>query len=219
MIASAFLPDSRWGNRSRYYYVQAKLRSDPLYDGVLQALPRDASPVLDLGCGLGLLGHVMRLQGHAQEYVGVDVDAGKILHARQALRRAGLIDARVDPLDLRHPLPVHCGHVAVLDVLHYLDAPAQRRLLRAAAARVAAGGRLLLRTPLDTGDGRDRTTRLSDRLGWLSGWMRTRPRHYPRPAGLIEVLVGAGLEVEHPRALHGQTPFNSWLLVAERPAG
>lgn len=219
MIATAFLPDSPWGNRSRYYYVQAKLRSDPLYHGVLQALPTDALPVLDLGCGLGLLGHVMRLQGRAQGYVGVDVDAGKIHHAHHALQRAGLVDARVDPLDLRRPLPAHCGHVAVLDVLHYLDAPSQTLLLRAAAARVTAGGRLLLRTPLDTGDGRDRTTRLTDRLGWLSGWMRTRPRHYPRPEALTEILVEAGLEVERPRALHGRTPFNSWLLVAHRAAG
>jgi hypothetical protein len=42
------------------------------------------------------------------------------------------------------------------------------------------GGRLLLRTPLATGDGRDRTTRVADRLAWLVGWMGTRPRHRPQ---------------------------------------
>ncbi|HHJ1607628.1 TPA: hypothetical protein ACQGUA_005952, partial [Pseudomonas aeruginosa] len=91
-------------------------------------------------------------------------------------------------------------------------------LLRAASAQVAHGGRLLLRTPLATRDGRDRTTRVADRLAWLIGWMGTRPRHYPDPQVLQTTLAEAGLQVTAPRPLHGRTPFNSWLLVAKRPA-
>ena len=98
-----------------------------------------------------------------------------------------------------------------------LDAGPQQTLLRAASARVSAGGRLLLRTPLATGDGRDRTTRVADRLAWLVGWMGTRPRHYPQPTTLLATLSEAGLRVAAPRPLHGRTPFNSWLVVAERP--
>lgn len=216
-IARAFLPASRWGNRSTYYYVRAKLGSDPLYDGVLQALPDDGLPLLDLGCGLGLLGHVMRRRGRAQPYLGVDLDAGKIDRGERAVRRAALAALDLRPLDIQQPLPGHSGHVAVLDVLHYLDAPAQAALLQAAAERVAPGGMLVLRIPLDTGDGRDRTTRLADRLGWLSGWMRTRPRHYPSADALQQLLSRAGLVAAAPSPLHGRTPFNSWLLVATRP--
>lgn len=216
-IARAFLPASRWGNRSTYYYVRAKLGSDPLYNGVLQALPDDGLALLDLGCGLGLLGHVARLHGRTQPYLGVDVDAGKIDRGARAVRRAALPALDLRQLDIQQPLPRHSGHVAVLDVLHYLDAHAQASLLQAAAERVAPGATLVLRSPLDTGDGRDRTTRLADRLGWLSGWMRTRPRHYPRADALQQVLGAAGLVAEAPRPLHGRTPFNSWLLVAHRP--
>ena len=216
-IAQAFLPESRWGNRSTYYYVRAKLGSDPLYDGVLQGLPDDGLPLLDLGCGLGLLGHVMRRRGRMQPYLGVDLDTGKIDRGQRAAHRAGLRAFDLYQLDVEQPLPRHSGHVAVLDVLHYLDAPAQAALLQAAAERVAPGGMLALRSPLDTGDGRDRTTRLADRLGWLSGWMRTRPRHYPRADALQQLLGKAGLVVPAPRPLHGRTPFNSWLLVAARP--
>jgi len=88
--------------------------------------------------------------------------------------------------------------------------------LKAASARVAPGGSLLLRTPLATGDRRDRTTRVADRLAWLVGWMGTRPRHYPDPALLRATLAEAGLQVGEVRPLHGRTPFNSWLLVAQR---
>jgi O-methyltransferase involved in polyketide biosynthesis len=106
--------------------------------------------------------------------------------------------------------------VLLLDVLQYLDAQPQLDLLKAASARVAPGGSLLLRTPLATGDRRDRTTRVADRLAWLVGWMGTRPRHYPDPALLRATLAEAGLQVGEVRPLHGRTPFNSWLLVAQR---
>lgn len=215
-IAEAFRPSQAWGNRRDYYYTRGKLGSDPLYDGVLQALPEDGRPLLDLGCGLGLLAHVMRQRGLQQPYLGVDVDAGKIATAQHAGAR--LAHATFAVLDVQVPLPAHAGHVALLDVLQYLDAQPQLALLQQAAARVAPGGRLLLRTPLATGDGRDRTTRIADRLAWLVGWMGTRPRHYPDPQRLRETLQQAGLQVGEVRPLHGRTPFNSWLLVAQRPA-
>ena len=47
-IARAFLPKHPLGNRWDYYYTLAKLRSDPLYPGVLQALRGSDAPVLDL---------------------------------------------------------------------------------------------------------------------------------------------------------------------------
>lgn len=216
-IADAFRPATAWGNRRDYYYTRSKLGSDPLYDGVLQALPDDGQPLLDLGCGLGLLAHVMRQRGLAHAYLGVDVDAGKISRAHRAAQHAGLARVRFAEQDVQVPLPAHAGHVAVLDVLQYLEADAQTTLLREATSRVADGGCLLLRTPLATGDGRDRTTRLADRLAWLVGWMGTRPRHYPDPALLRQTLEQEGLAVGQARPLHGRTPFNSWLLVARRP--
>ncbi|MCU1136124.1 methyltransferase [Stenotrophomonas maltophilia] len=215
-IAEAFRPARAWGSRRDYYYARGKLGSDPLYDGVLQHLPDDGQPLLDLGCGLGLFAHVLRQRGGTHPYLGVDVDAGKIIRAQRAA--TGLHAVRFDCLDVQAPLPAQPGHVLLLDVLQYLDAGPQLALLRAASARVAAGGRLLLRTPLATGDGRDRTTRVADRLAWLVGWMGTRPRHYPDPHVLQATLAEAGLQVTAPRPLHGRTPFNSWLLVAERPA-
>lgn len=183
---------------------------------MLQHLPGDGQPVLDLGCGLGLFAHVLRQRGGSQPYLGVDVDSQARLPVR-SVPPAGLPAVRFNCLDVQAPLPAQAGHVLLLDVLQYLDAGPQQALLRAASARVARGGRLLLRTPLATGDGRDRTTRVADRLAWLVGWMGTRPRHYPDPQVLQATLAEAGLTVTAPRALHGRTPFNSWLLVAERP--
>lgn len=217
-IARAFLPERAWGNRRDYYYGRSKLRHDPLFEGVLHWLPDDDRPVLDIGCGLGLLAHVLRQRQRRGSYTGVDVDAGKVLRARRAALRGTLPQVRFDAVEAQAGLPAHQGHVVLLDVLQYLDPAPQRALLEAASARVAPGARLLLRTPLATGDRRDHTTRIADRLAWLTGWMGTRPRHYPRAAVLEDGLASAGMRVHTPRPLHGRTPFNSWLLVAERPA-
>src|SRR5690606_26431095 len=55
VIAKAFLPPHRVLNRWDYHYIRSKLSTDPLYPGVLRALRGSHAPVLDLGCGLGLL--------------------------------------------------------------------------------------------------------------------------------------------------------------------
>ena len=74
-IAASFLPD-----QYRYWYSLSKLAMDPLYEAVPGAFGDE--PVLDLGCGIGLLLHCLRAGGRQLPYVGVDTDALKIEAAR-----------------------------------------------------------------------------------------------------------------------------------------
>lgn len=182
---------------------------------MLAALQPCVLPLLDIGCGLGLLAHVLRQHARTQPYLGVDIDADKIARAQRAGARAGLVDARFDCLDASVALPDHRGSVALLDVLQYLPAEAQPVLLREAAARVAPGGRLVIRTTLADNSGRDRTTRITDMLAHLVGWMGTRPRHYPDAASVRAPLEASGLELRM-APLYGNTPFNNWLVTAVR---
>lgn len=209
------MPAQRFGNRRDYYYTRGKLGSDPLFPGVLAALRGDTQPLLDIGCGLGLLAHVLRQDGQHMPYLGVDVDADKIARAVRADRRAGLADTGFDVVDASAALPAHQGSVALLDVLQYLPAEAQPTLLADAAARVAPGGRLVIRTVLADNSGRDRTTRITDMLAHLVGWMGTRPRHYPDAGSVRAPLEAAGLQLQM-TPLYGNTPFNNWLFTATR---
>ena len=68
-IAQHYLP-----LRAHYWYARIKLATDPLYAGVGAVLARTEEPVLDLGCGIGLLGHTLRAQGFSGDYRGVDID-------------------------------------------------------------------------------------------------------------------------------------------------
>ncbi|HYG07290.1 MAG TPA: methyltransferase domain-containing protein [Stenotrophomonas sp.] len=214
-IARAFLPAQRWGNRYDYHYVQAKLRTDPLYPGVLAVLADSPWPILDLGCGLGLLAHALRADGQWQRYQGVDIDAGKIERATQAAARAALPEVAFATADLARTLPAHQGTVTLLDVLQYLPATTQSALLAESAARLAADAPLVIRTPLAGDHPRGRFTRLADRLGHVSGWMHSAPRVYPTREGLLAQLAALGLH-GHCTPLYGATPFNNWLVVARR---
>ncbi|NYZ61539.1 methyltransferase [Luteimonas sp. SJ-16] len=214
-IARAFLPRHVLGNRYDYYYTLTKLRTDPLYPGVLQALRPTRAPVLDLGCGLGLLAHALRADGLALPYYGVDIDAAKIRRGREVAARTGLADVRFDVLDLGAGLPAHHGSVAILDVLQYLAPERQRALLDQVIAMLEPGARLVIRSGLADTSTRSRTTRITDRIANLAGWMQERAKCYPTADGLRAQLEGAGLATTI-RPLYGDTPFNNWLIVGER---
>lgn len=214
-IARAFAPRRPWGNRWDYYYTLGKLRSDPLYPGVLQALRGSTAPLLDMGCGLGLLAHALRHDQQTLAYRGVDNDAAKIRRATKVAERAGLVGSSFELMDLATTLPSHRGSVAILDVLQYLPEPAQQSLLRASAAMLDGDGRLVMRMALADETRRGRISRIGDRAANLIGWMQFRPRHYPSADALRAVLQHCGLRVNL-SPLYGNTPFNNWLLVAHR---
>jgi len=214
-IAAAFAPARPWGNRWDYYYTLGKLRSDPLYPGVLEALRGSSAPLLDMGCGLGLLAHALRHDGQHMPYCGVDNDAAKIRRANKVAERASLDASRFEVMDLATTLPSHRGSVAILDVLQYLPDQAQQSLLRSVAAMLEDDGRLVMRMALADHTRRGRISRIGDRAANLIGWMQFQPRHYPDADSLRALLQQCGLTVSL-TPLYGNTPFNNWLLVAQR---
>src|SRR5690606_760163 len=166
------------------------------------------------GCGLGLLAHALRQDGQEMPYYGVDNDADKIGRAIAAAERKALAPARFEVVDLAHHLPRHQGSVAILDVLQYLRAPAQRQLLENVIAMLTPGARLVIRTGLVDGSRRGLVSRIGDRAANLIGWMQSSPRCYPDADGLRAILEGAGLQVTI-EPLWGRTPFNNWLVVGQ----
>jgi 2-polyprenyl-3-methyl-5-hydroxy-6-metoxy-1,4-benzoquinol methylase len=215
-IARAFLPERWYGSRGHYFYARAKLRSDPLYPGVIDALRGSEAPLLDLGCGIGLLAHALRDAGLALPYRGVDIDARKITQALRAAANARLSDVSFECIDLAAEIPAHRGSVAILDVLQFVSPRAQDAILDAAVAMLVPGARLVLRTGLDDGSARARTTRRIDTLSRTLRWMNAGPQRYPEAGALGARFEAAGLACEF-TPLYGKTPFNNWRVVATKP--
>ena len=214
-IARAFAPQRPWGHRGDYFYTLFKLRSDPLYPGVLEALRGSSAPLLDMGCGLGLLAHALRRDGQHMPYRGVDNDDSKIRRGRFSAERAALAQTHFECVDLLATVPEHHGSVTLLDVLQYLPATTQTALLQRVAGMLGTHGRLVIRMTEPDHSHRGVISRLTDRAANLVGWMRSRPRDYLDVATVQAQLQQAGLSVRT-TPLYGNTPFNNWLLVAQR---
>lgn len=196
-------------------YARVKLSHDPVYAVVAAKLHDTCAPVLDIGCGIGLLGLYLRARGFRGHYVGIDCDRAKV----DAARRSG---ANEDPaltfaLADAAVLPVFSGAVVLLDVLHYLHRDQQHALLRDAAARIAVGALLIIRTVLREPPWRYYATVCEEFLLHGVGWMQMPARHYPHRSDIEATLRESGLHAET-RPLWGATPFASFLIVARKCA-
>lgn len=207
-IASLF--PGRW-NRN---YVASKLRTDPLYTALEQEFRGTELPLLDLGCGLGLLALFLRARGIAVPIVGLDYDQPKIQSARLAAATSQDKDLTFSHHDARKGLPEHQGNVSILDILQFFTPVEQQSLLELAASRVAPGGKLVIRSGLRDGSLRFRITVFGDFLAKATFWMKAAPTHYPTYRDFERILSPFGAVEISP--LWGQTPFNNHLIVLTR---
>ncbi len=209
-ISRLFLP-SRW----HYHYARIKLTVDPVYAVATDALAGTHAPLLDLGCGVGLLPHYVQARGISLEYLGVDNDIRKIALARVVAARGALRNARFEAVDLAQGFPTHRGSVAILDLLQFLPVSRVADLLALAADCVSAEGRLIIRTGLDDHGWRTHLTRAADHLARAIRWMNAGPRSYPTREFLVKHLEDQGLKLYF-TPLRCNSPFNNWLIVARR---
>lgn len=198
-----------------HYYVPSKLRSDPVYSAVVSEIGASALPVLDIGCGIGLLAFYLRESGVTADITGCDYDAWKITSAKRMAERGGYAGLSFLAADARTGLPDFSGNVVILDILQFFQRAEQEALLRLAAARVAEGGKLVIRSGLRDDSARFRITVAGDWLAKLTFWMKAGPVCYPDRELFESVLGAAGLKVQI-SPMWGGTPFNNHLIVAER---
>lgn len=210
-IAGQF--EGRW----RQGYVRGKLRSDPVYAAAWELLKDSPLPVLDVGCGIGLLEFYLREHGFQPPLTGLDFDAQKIAQARSIAGRAHRdLDFTVG--DVMHTGDFR-GNVVLLDVLHYLPAPRHAPLLEHLAGLVAPGGLCIIRATPRAASWRFRATQIEEFFLRASLWMKSGAVDYPSVEGILAPFRARAFASEV-RPLWGRTPFNSHLFVfrAPRPA-
>jgi cyclopropane fatty-acyl-phospholipid synthase-like methyltransferase len=206
----AALVPGRW-NRN---YVASKLRTDPLYTALEAELRGSDMPLLDLGCGLGLLAFFLRAKGIDAPIYGLDYDPRKIDSARRAAVTSNSEGLSFAHHDARSGLPEHSGNVSILDILQFFTPSELRDLLELAASRVAPGGKLVIRSGLRDASWRFKITVLGDWLAKATFWMKAAPTHYPTVKDFEDILTPFG-EV-HISPLWGSTPFNNHLIILQR---
>ena len=196
-------------------FARGKLSRDPLFVTLLRsgAIP-DASCLVDLGCGQGLLAvwlHAARAQWHRScdavpwpphwpappkvgTYLGIDRSRDDIARARRAMPVHGRV-FRGDIRTVGMTMLDRCDAVTLFDVLQYLDFAAQEKLLDAIAAGLPPWGVMVLRI----GDGTSRTLRWSDVIDLVASACRGHPhgRLHRRPlAAWLALIEARGFVVE-----------------------
>jgi SAM-dependent methyltransferase len=206
----AGLYPGRWDRN----YVAAKLRTDPLYTALEREFRDSELPLLDLGCGLGLLAFYLRSKNISVPIHGLDYDPRKIESARKAAASTKNRDLAFSHHDARTGLPFHRGNVSILDILQFFTPREQTQLLKLAAARVAPGGKLVIRSGLRDASFRFKVTVAGDIIAKATFWMKAAPTHYPTANDFHQVLAPFGNVSISP--LWGGTPFNNHLIVLKR---
>ena len=196
------------------HYVRSKLRSDPVFPAAFELLKDSGEPILDVGCGVGLLAFYLRERGSNALVVGVDTDGRKI---RQGVAAATDRYAGVEFIeqDARKELPPFQGNVALLDVLHYLAPADQAVLLNELATRVAPGGLLMLRDAPREQIPRFWATYVGEVFAQTISWNIGAPLHFPTRESIAAAFDEAEFRQEE-RPAWGGTPFNNRLFTFRR---
>jgi 2-polyprenyl-3-methyl-5-hydroxy-6-metoxy-1,4-benzoquinol methylase len=197
-------------------YVTSKLRRDPIYSTAHELFRGSDQPILDVGCGLGLLGFYLRERGCRQPILGLDLDARKIGQGNRVAR------ACYRDIDLRHqdvlgPLPAFSGNIALFDVLHYLPLAQQTSLLSRLAQSVAPGGLLVIRDCPRDNSARFWMTCVAERFAQLVSWNLSTSFHFPSRERVAEAFDEKEFTRES-RPLWGKLPFNNHLFIFRRRA-
>jgi 2-polyprenyl-3-methyl-5-hydroxy-6-metoxy-1,4-benzoquinol methylase len=205
---------SLYANRFHQGYARWKLRLDPVYHVVSETLKDTSAPVLDIGCGIGLLAHYLSDTGVRLPFTGVDFDRSKIAAARETSSQLEHVTFSV--MDLRDGWPAHQGSVTLLDILQYVGKPDREEVLKRAAQRTAGDGRLIIRTGIHDSSWRFRFTQLVDRLANVFWWMKSGPQDYPTKDSITSIPIAEGLRLLHMHPLQGKLPFNNYVFVFVR---
>lgn len=124
-------------------HLSVRLASAP-WARVVAGLRMDGSSLLDVGCGPGLLAHLLERSGYAGSYLGVDPDERKVARARawpgESLRRTFRATG-VDGVEERG-----FDQAAIVDVLYLVSPFGRATLVGEVVSRLAPGGRVVALT-------------------------------------------------------------------------
>lgn len=194
-----------------FCYAIGKLSLDPAYPFVRKELKNSPRPLLDIGCGMGLLAAYLRTAGHRPRITGLDIDDTKVQLAQSLLGPDNASFATADALDM----PEHSGDIVVLDVLHYFNDEDQQALLEKIAERLAPGGTAFIRVTLKENTWRFRFTKAEEWFVHAVRWIPVMGSNFPTREKVLAPFQRLGIE-GHVQPMWGYTPFNSYLFTFRR---
>ncbi len=150
---------------------------DPAYPETARRLKDSPLPLLDIGCGTGLLALYLKFHGHNGAGKGAGYGCGE--NRRRARGLAKDLPAMEFLCGSAEDLPEFSGDVVMLDVLHYFDLEGQTRLLNEIADRIAPGGRAIVRIGVRDESWRYRVTVIEEWFIRATKWIPVKGSYFP----------------------------------------
>ena len=186
------------------------------FPAVAAELP-PSGPMLEVGCGHGLLSLYLALGSADREVTGIDVDQDKLAAARAAAAAGGLAAAFEAVEGGALPEGPWAG-IAIVDVLYLLGAEDQRSLLRSCAERLAPGGVLAVKEMAPEPRWKARWNVIQETAAVkLLGITEGEDLTFLAPVDMAVAMSSGGLDVRE-RPVHRGYPHPHHLLVGRRPA-
>jgi len=211
---------SRAYGRSRWLrgYVIGKLLLDPVFSAAWRFIVYRGRFVIDIGCGIGLLGISMRGAGLTERYLGSDITPWKVNKAKDAMRYFGFENVGFEVRDaLAVEIPAG-STICMFDVLHYLQPDDQRLMLERLARAAERDSLVLIRTTFRNSGWRYWVTLAEEVWTRATGWIPGGAVNFPDRGETLAVFEDRGLRVAV-EPLWGYTPFGGHLIVVEREGG
>lgn len=124
------------------WYLRIKLRAESYYSDVIAAIPYNAV-ITDLGCGYGFLSYLLSFTAERRKIIGVDHDSEKIALANNCFSKNDSLEfvcADVSDYEI-----VNSDVIIFYDLLHYLNAETQEKLLVQSLNKLNENGIILVR--------------------------------------------------------------------------
>ncbi|MFT4155353.1 1-acyl-sn-glycerol-3-phosphate acyltransferase [Parafilimonas sp.] len=141
------------------WYMRIKLRLEKYYELINSLVPKEGK-ILDIGCGYGFMDYALYFASEHRVITGVDYDDEKIAVANNCFSK----DENINFIAADASTCSFEKYDAIImsDVLHYLDAPAQKKLIENCCNSLNDDGMLLIRDANTDIKSRHFYTRLSE---------------------------------------------------------
>ena len=206
---------ARFAERWLRIYAGRKLRTDPIFPAAYELFGESNQPLIDLGCGVGLLSFYLRERNFLPPISGLDRDGRKIERAN-AVARGVYPDLEFVERDASVPIS-QTGNIVLFDLLHYLRPNEQSRLLARLAERVSPGGTLVIRDCPCDNSARYWLTKLAERFAQGTTWNMKAVLHFPTREAIFSAFPASQFSRDV-APLWGRTPFNNHLFIFRRHA-
>ena len=99
--------------------------------------------VLDIGCGYGIISHLLSARHPDRSLIGVDISSHRIEVARKSAHHGGNIEFHMT--DIRDAQIPQCSAIMMLDILYMLPYRVQEQILRRCYEKLSDGGVLVIK--------------------------------------------------------------------------